>query len=44
MFTNFWDYVLNPVFLVTFGLVAAFFVPMLWSMWVTWNQKDNSHK
>ncbi len=36
MFSNFWDIVLNPVFGVTFGLVALAFMPLLWSVWDTW--------
>lgn len=36
MFTEFWDIVLSPVFLVTFGLVLAPFLPVLWSVWTTW--------
>lgn len=37
---NFFDYVLNPVFLITIGLVLAFFLPMLLSMWLTWEASD----
>lgn len=39
MFVNFWDYVLSPPFLITFGLVALFFAPLGYSVWVTW--RDN---
>lgn len=35
-FVSFWDYVLNPVFLVTMGLVLAAFLPLLLSVWLTW--------
>lgn len=38
MFREFLDIALNPVFLVTFGLVLAFFVPLLLSVWVTWDE------
>lgn len=40
MFVEFWDYVLDPIFLITFGLTGAFFLPMVWSIWVTW--RDNT--
>lgn len=39
---NFWDTVLNPVFLITFGLVMAAFVPLLLSVWSTWLANDDS--
>ena len=39
---DFFSYVLSPGFLIMFGLVAATFVPVLWSIWVTW--RDNGHK
>lgn len=42
MFVNFWDYVLNPVFLFTFGLVLLFFAPLAWSVWITWQENKES--
>lgn len=36
------DYVLSPVFLLTFGLTLGTFVPLLWSLWITW--QENKHK
>ncbi|NJL94526.1 MAG: hypothetical protein HC915_12790 [Anaerolineae bacterium] len=38
IFNDFWDIVLNPVFLVTFGLVMAAFVPLGLSVLVTWQE------
>jgi hypothetical protein len=38
---SFWDYFLDPVFLVTAGLVLAFFLPMLLSIWLTWEASDD---
>lgn len=39
-----WEYVLNPVFLLTTGVVLAGFVPMLYSIWRTWEAAgDESH-
>lgn len=35
MFMDFWEMVLNPVFLIMFGLVGAFFVPVGLSVLVT---------
>lgn len=34
----FWDTVLNPVFLITTGLVLGAFGPLLWSIVVTWGE------
>ncbi len=39
---DFFSYVLSPAFLIMFGLTAATFIPVLWSIWVTW--RDNGHK
>ena len=39
---DFWSYVLSPGFLVTFGLVMAWFAPLGYSIWRTW--EDNAHK
>lgn len=41
-FFNFWEYVLNPVFLITIGLVLAAFLPLLWSVAETWFAADSS--
>jgi len=41
-FINFWEYVLDPVFLITTGLVLLAFAPLLWSVWVTWTSTDGS--
>ncbi len=40
MFKGFWDMVLDPVFLVMFGLVMAGFLPLLLSVWTTWIEND----
>jgi len=42
MFYNFWDYVLNPVVLVTLGLLLLPFAVLGYSLWVTW--QDNQYK
>lgn len=42
MFTNPWDYALSPAFLITFGLVLAFFLPLLYSVWVTWQENEGN--
>ena len=39
---NFWSYVLSPGFLITFGLVMAWFAPLAYSIWRTW--EENKHK
>lgn len=39
-YQNFLDYALSPVFLIMFGLTLATFLPLLYSVWVTW--RDNS--
>ncbi len=39
---NFWDYYLDPVFLITAGLVLAFFLPLLLSLWLTWQASDDT--
>lgn len=44
MFQNFWDMVLDPVFLVMFGLVLAAFIPLLLSVWVTWVDNDSEEE
>lgn len=41
-FYDFWDYILSPGFLFGFGLTAATFLPIAWSLWRTW--EDNRHK
>lgn len=42
MFTEFWDMILNPVFVITFGLVMAAFVPLLISVYVTWKENGEN--
>lgn len=44
MFSEFWDIVLSPIFLITFGLVAAAFLPLLLSVWVTWQENNENEK
>lgn len=39
---EFWDYILNLRFLVGFGIVGAAFLPLLYSIWLTW--QNNAHK
>lgn len=39
---NYWDYVLSPGFLIPFALVLGGFVPLLYSIYVTW--QENKHK
>lgn len=41
MFVDFWDLMLSPTFLITFGLVLAGFLPMLWSIWETYVNNDD---
>lgn len=41
VFANFWDIVLNPVFLIMFGLVLLPFLPLAASIWVTWEEGAN---
>ncbi|NDJ62590.1 MAG: hypothetical protein GYB67_15790 [Chloroflexi bacterium] len=36
------DYALSPQFLIATGLVLAGFLPIVWSLWRTW--QDNRHK
>lgn len=38
MFRDFLDIALHPVFLITFGLVMAAFLPLALSVWVTWDE------
>ena len=38
---EFLEIVLNPVFLVTFGLVGAFFAPLGFSVLVTWLENED---
>jgi hypothetical protein len=38
MFQDFLDIVLNFTFLVMFGLTLATFVPLLLSVWATWEE------
>jgi hypothetical protein len=40
IFNEFWDIVLNPAFAVTFGLVLAGFLPLLYSVWMTWTENS----
>jgi hypothetical protein len=42
MFTEFWDMILNPVFVIMFGLVMAAFVPLLISVYVTWKENGEN--
>lgn len=37
-----WTYMLSAEFLIPFGIVLAFFLPLLWSVWITW--KENADK
>lgn len=39
-FLDFWSYFLNIRFLIAFGLVGAFFLPLLLSLAVTWFSED----
>ncbi|MGF1507657.1 MAG: hypothetical protein ACFB51_21395 [Anaerolineae bacterium] len=42
---EFWDVMLNPVFLVMFGLVLLPFAALAYSVWVTWEEnKDQVNK
>jgi hypothetical protein len=34
------EYLLDPVFLITTGLVVLTFAPLLWSVWVTWQENE----
>lgn len=36
MYAEFWDIVLNPIFLVTVGIIALPFLALLWSVYDTW--------
>lgn len=36
METDFWTIVLDPVFLVTVGLIGVPFAALAYSVWVTW--------
>jgi hypothetical protein len=38
VFNGFWEIVLNPLFLITFGLAAAPFAFLLYSVWGTWEE------
>jgi hypothetical protein len=42
MFLDTWEILTNPVFLIMFGLSAAPFLPLLYSVWVTW--RDNTER
>jgi hypothetical protein len=42
MYTEFWDIVLNPVFVIMFGLVMAPFVPLLLSIYTTWKENGEN--
>jgi hypothetical protein len=46
MFVDFWDLVLNPIFLITFGLVLAAFLPLVLSIWATYmgNEDHPEHE
>lgn len=37
----FWNTVLDPFFLITFGLVALAFAPLLISIWLTWEENPD---
>jgi hypothetical protein len=41
MFNEFWDIILNPVFVIMFGLVMAAFVPLLISVYTTWKENGD---
>lgn len=40
MFGDLGDIILNPTFLIMFGLVLAAFLPLLLSIWTTWVEND----
>lgn len=40
IFAEFWDIILNPTFVIMFGLVALPFLPLLWSVYVTWKENQ----
>lgn len=39
-FIDFWEYVLSPVFLIPMGLVVLAFLPLLLSVWSTWQTQS----
>ena len=39
---NFWQYITSLQFLVPAGLVLAGFLPLVWSIWRTW--EENAYK
>ena len=39
---NFFEYILDPIFLIPFAITAGFFAPLGWSVLVTWLK--NGHK
>lgn len=39
---NFWQYITSLQFLVPTGLVLAGFLPLVWSIWRTW--EENAYK
>lgn len=46
-FIDFWEFVLNPVFLITMGLVVLAFLPVAISIVTTWQTppviKEHNH-
>lgn len=40
VYTDFWEYVLDPAFLAMTGLVLAPFLVLLYSVWATWVEND----
>lgn len=41
-YVDLWAIVLNPVFLITAGLVVGGFAPLLYSIWRTWMAADDA--
>lgn len=39
-----WNTLLDPVFLITFGLVLAAFLPVTWHIWNTWVNADKQQE
>jgi hypothetical protein len=43
-YIDFWEIVLDPLFLMTVGLVALPFLVTFYSMWVTWEENEDVMK
>lgn len=41
---DFWEVMLDPVFLIMFGLSAIGFLPLLYSVWRTWEDNKGLEK